>query len=183
MSNSQRIQGQHDTVASVCTETLIFKSWHQETTGSISSTRTKGCLWEWTPSMHTHHTHASRPTCACVRDLRSPTGPLRSGSSRGLGQRGRATGAEGQARLERPSQRRRRSSAALCSDSLVQMAAVWFSRNGKQLRAALSPPRLTGTHHGRVGICMRGIIWPTNSGPARIPNLTSPFSQRTEIVL
>lgn len=67
-------------------------------------------------------------------------------------------------------------SSAAHWDSLVQMAAVWFSWNGKQLWPALSPLRLTRTQQGREGICMRGIIWPTNSGPARIPDLTSPFS-------
>lgn len=135
-------------MAFVCTGTLVLELRHQGSTASISS-------------MHTHktdaHTHQHGDMCR-VQDLKSPAGPLRSSSSTELGQGGSGTGAEGRGRgsegqacLERLSRGRQRSSAALCGDSLVQMAAVWFSRNGKQLWPAPSPPTLDWDPTGEGG--------------------------------
>lgn len=154
-------------------KTLVWKLWYQGNTGSISYTHSLG-VWGWRPSTYTLACHM-----CCVQDLRSPAGPLRNSTSRKLGQRGSGTGAEGRGRgsegqacLERLSWGRQRSSA--CSDSLVQMAAVWFSRNGKQLWPALSPPTLDWDPTGEGGHLherdnLANQIWPCQNPKSHFP--------------
>lgn len=134
--------------------------------------------------VHTPHTHTHTKACRrvpCVQDLKSLDGPL---SGRELGQGGSATGAEGRGKrsegqvcLEMLIRGRQRSSAAPRTETaLSRWLLCDLAETGSSCGQRWAPLRLTRTQQGREGICMRGIIWPTNSGPARIPDLTSPFS-------
>lgn len=72
--------------------------------------------------------------------------------------------------------RQRSSAAPRTETALSRWLLCDLAETGSSCGQRWAPLRLTRTQQGREGICMRGIIWPTNSGPARIPDLTSPFS-------